>query len=167
MNKKDECSLDGVQLLKIIARKKEDEEAAAKAFRLFVEVFESKINKQVDIIANKNGYDEKVAFEAIQCAFNKVWLYPTFDMSKSYYKDQEKAIVVWLIRIAVSQMYQFARHGVCAQIKSDEDLSVIENAEDFVDSFHLSYLTPEQKYNTLAVWKRKYQLLMRSIVLSI
>ena len=141
MNKKDECSLDGVQLLKIIARKKEDEEAAAKAFRLFVEVFESKINKQVDIIANKNGYDEKVAFEAIQCAFNKVWLYPTFDMNKSYYKDQEKAIVVWLIRIAVSQMYQFARHGVCAQIKSDEDLSVIENAEDFVDSFHLSYLT--------------------------
>lgn len=60
MNKKDECSLDGVQLLKIIARKNEDEEAAAKAFRLFVEVFESKINKQVDIIANKNGYDEKL-----------------------------------------------------------------------------------------------------------
>lgn len=35
-------------------------------------------------------------------------------------------------------MYQFAMHGVCAQIKSDEDLSVIENAEDFVDSFHVS-----------------------------
>ena len=32
MSKKDEYSLDGVQLLKIIARKKEDEEAAANAF---------------------------------------------------------------------------------------------------------------------------------------
>lgn len=151
----DECSLDGVQLLKIIARKNEDEEAAGRAFRLFVEVFESKINKQVDIIANKNGYDEKVAFEAIQCAFNKVWLYPTFDMSKSHCKNEEKAIVVWLIRIAVSQMYQFAMHGVCAQIKSDEDLSVIENAEDFVDSFHLSYLTPEQKIQYVSCMEKK------------
>lgn len=155
MNKKDECSLDGVQLLKIIARKNEDEEAATKAFRLFVEVFESKINKQVGIIANKNGYDEKVAFEAIQCAFNKVWLYPTFDMSKSHYKDEEKAIVVWLIRIAVSQMYQFAKHGVCAQIKSDEDLSIIENAENFVESFHVSDLTPEQKIQYVSYMEKK------------
>jgi len=59
-------------------------------------------------------------------------------MSKSHCKNEEKAIVVCLIRIEVSQMYQFAMHGVCAQIKSDEDLSVIENAEDFVDSFHVS-----------------------------
>lgn len=159
MNKKDEYSLDGVQLLKIIACKKEDEKAAAKAFRLFVEVFESKINKQVDIIANKNGYDEKVAFEAIQCAFNKVWLYPTFDMSKSHYKDEEKAIVVWLIRIAVSQMYQFAMHGVCAQIESDEDLSVIENAEDFVDSFHVSDLIPEQKIQYVCSMEKKISVL--------
>lgn len=87
-------------------------------------------------------------------------------MSKSHYKDEEKAIVVWLIRIAVSQMYQFAKHGVCAQIKSDENLSIIENAENFVESFHVSDLTPEQKSNMLAIWKRKYLLLMRSIVLS-
>ena len=73
MNKKDEYSLDGVQLLKIIARKKEDEEAATKAFRLFVEVFESKINKQVDIIANKNGYDEKYHIEYRVCYKNNAW----------------------------------------------------------------------------------------------
>ena len=53
MNKKDECSLDGVQLLKIIARKNEDEEAATKAFRLFVEVFESKINKRISPLQRK------------------------------------------------------------------------------------------------------------------
>ena len=155
MNKKDEYSPDGVQLLKMIARKKEDEEAATKAFRLFVEVFESKINKQVDIIAKKNGYGENVAFEAIQCAFNKVWLYPTFDMSKAHYKNEEKAIVVWLVRIAVSQMYQFAVHGVCAQLKSNEDLSVIENAEDFVESFHVANLTTEQKIQYVSYLEKK------------
>ncbi len=54
----------------------------------------------------KYSFDENIAFEAIQCAFNKVWLYPTFDMSKSHCKDEENAIVIWLIKIAVSQMFQ-------------------------------------------------------------
>lgn len=153
--KKDEVPTDGIQLLKIIANKKEDEEAAAKALRLFVEIFESKISKQVDIIAQKNSFDANVAFEAIQCTFNKVWLYPTFDMSKSHCKNEEKAIIVWLIRIAVSQMFQFAEQGVCAQVKTEEDLSVIENAEDFVESFHASELSPEQKIQCVSYLERK------------
>lgn len=155
MDKKEDFSTDGVKLLKVIANKNEDEEAATKAFRLFVEIFESKINKRVDIIARKNGYDANVAFEAIQCAFNKVWLYPTFNMSKAHCKNEEQAIIVWLVRIAVSQMYQFAMNGVCAQVKPEEDLSVIENAEDFVESFHASELSPEQKMQYVSYMEKK------------
>ena len=137
MNNKEELP-NGGQLLKLIANKEEDVETAQKAFRLFVSIFESKINKDVEIFAIKNGYNENVAFEAIQCAFNKVWLYPTFDMKKSHCKDEEKAIIIWLERIALSQIYQYAKKGECAKIKQEEDLSVIETSKDFVESFHTS-----------------------------
>ena len=56
----DECSLDGVQLLKIIARKNEDEEAAGRAFRLFVEVFESKINSKLTLLQIKMAMMKKL-----------------------------------------------------------------------------------------------------------
>lgn len=155
MNQRDEYPLDGVQLLRMIANKEENAESATKALHLFVGIFESKIMKAVEILANKNGYDANVAYEAVQCAFNKVWLYPTFDMKKSHCKDKEKAIEVWLVRIAFSQMCQFTKRGVCAQIKKDEDLSVIENAEGFVNSFHASELLPEQKIQYVSYLERK------------
>ena len=55
MNNKEELP-NGGQLLKLIANKEEDVETAQKAFRLFVSIFESKINKDVEIFAIKNGY---------------------------------------------------------------------------------------------------------------
>lgn len=102
MDKKEECIVDGVKLLNIIANKENDMDAAKKAFILFIGYFESKIRTFVEVYANKIGYDENVAFEAIQCAFNKVWNYPTFDMKKSSCKNEEKAIIIWLMSIAAS-----------------------------------------------------------------
>ena len=136
--------VDGIQLLRIIANKEKDNKAAADALALFIGYFESKIKKPIEIMASKYGYGNDVAFEAVQCAFNKVWLYPTFDMSKSHCKNKEKAIIVWLIRIATSQMFQFTKHGECAQINSEEDLSIIETSSDFID-FHINDLEPEIK----------------------
>ena len=155
MNIDGEISLDGIQLLKIIADKDNNIEAASKALDLFVGIFESKIKKLVDIIASKNGYDENVAFESIRCAFNKVWLYPTFDMNKSHCKDVEKAIIIWLVRIAVSQMYQFTKYGVCAKIIPEDDLSVIETTDEFVESFHTSELTSDQKIHYALLLENK------------
>ncbi len=66
--------VDGELLLHAIANKDKDREAAEKALCLFTAYFESKIKLFVEIHASKLGYDEKVAFEAIQCTFNKVWL---------------------------------------------------------------------------------------------
>ena len=137
-------SVDGVNLLRIISNK-DDMEAAQKAFILFVGYFEDKIKKQVEITASKIGYDENVAFEAIQCTFNKVWLYPAFDMNKSHCKNEENAIVIWLCSIATSQMHQYTKQGECAQIKQEEDLSVIEDPSVFVDTFKVMDLSPEQK----------------------
>lgn len=147
-------SINGGQLLQIIANKEIDINAAKNAFALFVSYFESKISTNVERIASNIGYDENVAYEAIQCAFNKVWHYPTFKMSKSRCKDEEKAIIIWLVRIAVSQMYQFSKVGECAQIREEEDLSVIENAESFI-SFHVSDLSPEQKMNYIVAFNEK------------
>ena len=140
-----DSSIDGVQLLKAIANKSNDLETAERAFGLFIGYFESKIKLNIDIHASKLGFDENVAFEAIQCAFNKVWMYPTFDMNKAHIKDPNMAIIVWLIQIAISQMYQFASTGVCAKIKEDEDLSIIEDPEAFVNSFNILSLDADKK----------------------
>lgn len=148
-----------MKLIRIIANRNIDEEAARKAFYLFVSYFEIKIKKRVEILALKYGYNENVAFEAIRCAFNKVWLYPTFDMGKSSCTNEENAIIIWLVKIAFSQMCQFSRTGECARISEEEDLSVIENTEDFVDSFQVAGLDPLEKMQLIEIMEKKLSLL--------
>ena len=159
MYKKKTKKVDGVKLIRIIANRNIDEEAARKAFYLFVSYFEIKIKKRVEILALKYGYNENVAFEAIRCAFNKVWLYPTFDMGKSSCTNEENAIIIWLVKIAFSQMCQFTRTGECARISEEEDLSVIENTEDFVDSFQVAGLDPLEKMQLIEIMEKKLSLL--------
>lgn len=159
MDRKDSQKVDGVKLIRIIANRNIDEEAARKAFYLFVSYFEIKIKKRVEILALKYGYNENVAFEAIRCAFSKVWLYPTFDMGKSSCTNEENAIIIWLVKIAFSQMCQFTRTGECARISEEEDLSVIENTEDFVDSFQVAGLDPLKKMQLIEIMEKKLSLL--------
>ena len=159
MDRKDSQKVDGVKLIRIIANRNIDEEAARKAFYLFVSYFEIKIKKRVEILALKYGYNENVAFEAIRCAFNKVWLYPTFDMGKASCSNEENAIIIWLVKIAFSQMCQFTRTGECARISEEEDLSVIENTEDFVDSFQVAGLDPLEKMQLIEIMEKKLSLL--------
>lgn len=159
MTKNDTCPIDGEQLLLAIANKDKDRETAEKALYLFTSYFESKIKTFVEIHASKYGYDENVAFEALQCTFNKVWLYPTFDKSKSHCKSVERAIIVWLENIASSQMHQFTKKGECAQIKAEEDLSVIESADEFVTSFNAMALSSEQKIMYVMALERKISVL--------
>ena len=73
------------------------------------------------------------AYEAVQCAFAKVWKYPSFDPEKSRCKNIRQGILIWLKRIATSQLYDYVKTNVCAQQTSEEDLSVIEDATSFVD----------------------------------
>lgn len=155
MSKKDEQVVDGLRLLQLIANKDKDREAAENAMSLFVGYFETRIMTWCYIHAQKFGYDENVAFEAIQCAFNKVWLYPTFDMGKSRSKDEERAIILWLQAIAASQMHQFSKKGVCAQINTDEDLSIIDSVEAFIDTFKITDLDAETKMQYVMAMEKK------------
>lgn len=146
--------VDGVFLLRSIANKNNNKEEAEKAFTLFVSYFEEKIKLLVEVNARHMGYNENVAFEAIQCTFNKVWLYPSFDIKKSRCKNEEKAIIIWLVQIANSQMHQFSRKGVCAQIRDEEDLSLIEDASQFIE-FHISDLDLEMKIEYVMAMNKK------------
>lgn len=152
-------NVDGVSLLHIIANKKDNPQTAKDAFSLFVSYFESKIKTAVEISAIKYGYDENVAFEAIICAFNKVWLYQSFDMRKSRCKNEEDAIIIWLINIAVSQMHQYTKKGECAQIREEEDLSVIEDSHTFVDTYKIVDLDPEKKMELVLALDQKMSIL--------
>lgn len=154
MDNKESCPIDGIQLLKTIANKAGDIKAAQDALAIFAGYFETKIMLHVEVIAKKYGFGENVAFEAIQCAFAKVWYYPSFDMKKSHYDDPEKAIVMWLIKIAVSQMFQFTKKGECKQITDEEDLSVIESSEEFV-SLKLPNRSPEEKIELVRALNKK------------
>ena len=140
--------------MKNIANKADDIKAAQDALAIFAGYFETKIMLHVEVIAKKYGFGENVAFEAIQCAFAKVWYYPSFDMKKSHYDDPEKAIVMWLIKIAVSQMFQFTKKGECKQITDEEDLSVIESSEEFV-SLKLPSRSPEEKIELVRALNKK------------
>lgn len=151
MNKNEEYPIDGVQLLNTIANKDKDSELAKQALALFTSYFLDKIKLAVEKIVFNNGYDEKVAVNALQCTFNKVWLYPTFDKRKSRCKDTEKAITIWLIKIATSQMYEFTKSGECAQIRTEEDLSVIEDPDGFIKAFKVADLEPEMKMQCLQI----------------
>ena len=158
MDNKGSCPIDGIQLLKTIANKADDIKAAQDALAIFAGYFETKIMLHVEVIANKYGFDGNVAFEAIQCAFAKVWYYPTFNMKKSHNDDPEKAIVRWLIRIAVSQMFQFSKKGECTQITDEEDLSVIESSEEFV-SLKLPNRSPQEKIELVRALNKKLSVL--------
>lgn len=159
MNEKVANTVDGIQLLRAIANKKANLNDAKKAFDLFVGYFESKIRTFVEVNASKLGYTETVAFEAIQCTFNKVWLYPTFDMRKSRCKTEENAIIVWLMSIATSQMHQYLRKGECAQLRDEEDLSIIENIDGYFSSFHVSEMDPELKMELVLALGKKLSVL--------
>lgn len=56
-------------------------------------------------------------------------------------------------------MCQFTRTGECARISEEEDLSVIENTEDFVDSFQVAGLDPLEKMQLIEIMEKKLSLL--------
>jgi hypothetical protein len=144
--------------LQKIANKDSDREGANNAFALFVGYFESKIKPFVEIYANKIGFNDNVAFEAIQGTFNKVWHYPTFDINKSHSKNKEKSIIIWLESIAYSQIYQYIKKGECAKIKDDEDLPIIETSNDFI-TLHIPDLSPDKKEELVQAFNKRLSVL--------
>lgn len=151
-------SIDGVALLKSI-NDKNDLKKAKDSLTLFTTYFEDKIRTFAEVQASHLGLTEAAAFHALQCAFVKVWKYPySFNMKKSHCKDEETAIIIWLKSIVASQLFEYAKKGNCVDQTEEEDLSVIENAQSFVE-YHMPDISPEKKMKLVLAFNKKLSIL--------
>ena len=147
-------SIDGIALLKSIGDKN-DIEKAKNSLAMFAAYFEEKIRAYAEVQASHLGLNETAALQAMQCAFAKVWKYPySFDMSKSHCNDEDTAIIVWLKSIVASQLFEYAKNGYCVDQTEEEDLSVIENAQSFVEH-HMPDISPDDKMKLVLAFDAK------------
>lgn len=102
------------------------------AFIEFCSRFDQEIIRKSEIYCSKFGYGPAVALEISQCAFAKVWKYPTFKMEKSSSKNPEKGIVLWMLRILYTQLVKYGEHQYCAEPTEEEDLSLITNIDELI-----------------------------------
>lgn len=158
MTQKSEEQIDGIALLKAIGDKN-NKEKAEESLVLFTTYFENKIRLYAEIQALKLKLTEVDVLQAMQCTFVKVWKYPnSFDMNKSRCKDEETAIIIWLKRIVASQLFDYAKNGYCVDQKEEEDLSVIENAQDFVE-YYTPDMDSDKKMELVLAFNKKLSLL--------
>lgn len=158
MAKTSKKTIDGIALLKLIGDKN-DRERAKDSLALFTAYFEENIRAYAEVQASHLGLTETDAFQAMQCAFVKVWKYPhSFDMEKSRSKDEETAIIIWLKRIVASQLFEYAKNGYCADQTEEEDLSVIENVQSFVE-YHMPGISSDKKIGLVQAFDKRLSVL--------
>ena len=137
--------MDGEQLIMTIALNKEaNREEAKKAFELFCGSYEKKVTKMAVALCRSWKRSEDYAYAIVQCAFEKVWLYPTFVKDKKRFEDTDKAIRQWIYKILLHEMSLFSQRGNCSH-PEPEDLPIITSTESFIGNYSEDdYLTPEQ-----------------------
>lgn len=75
-------------------------EEAKEAFRVFTFRYQLILQKKLIPICENWGYDKHVANEIAHSTFERVWKYPTFEITKAKQKEYEKAISFYLYGIA-------------------------------------------------------------------
>lgn len=136
----------GDMLLSIIADKTNNQAEAEAAFQLFCSKYERRLLRLVEVQCAKLGYSAEIAFKAVECAFARVWRYHSFDKLKSKCKDIDNAIVMWLNRIAYTQVLKFKNGGECAEVNAEEDLAVVNDATGFYEVVsQRQYMSAEEK----------------------
>ena len=124
--------LDGEQLIAAIAaNKRTNVEEAKKAFTLFCGKYDSDATRMAIVICRRWKRSEDYAYVIVQCAFEKVWLYPTFNKSKTKFEDTDRAILHWLNKILLREMTLFSEKGHCSHV-DPEDLPIITNSAEFI-----------------------------------
>ena len=109
-----------------------------------------RLNRLVEIQCAKLGYSAEIAFKAVECTFARVRRYPTFDKKKSKTKNIDNAIVLWLNKIAYTQVLKFKNGNECAEVNTDEDLAVVIDATGFYDVVSKKqYMSEEEKDNKI------------------
>lgn len=99
-------------------------EIAKEAFREFTFRYQLELLKKLTPICKNWGYDKQVATELAYEAFNRIWKYPKFDLSKSKQKDYHKAITFYLFGIAKRLLadYKKSQTEEPNPFKGDEDI---------------------------------------------
>ena len=127
--------MPSVELLEYISFKDEFPTEAKNAFVHFCYRFGDDLKRKSEIYCNKYGYNEVVALEIANCTFSRVWKYPTFKEEKSNAKDLDKGILIWMYRILYTQIIKYGEHNTCAEPTEEENLSLIMNADDLLETF--------------------------------
>lgn len=137
-------TIDGEQLIRAIAYYKDrDMEKAKEAFDLFCGYYEKEATKIAIVLCRNWHRSDDYAYAIVQCAFDKVWRYPTFDKSKTKYKDTDKAVLQWLNKIILRELSLFAGKGDCSHT-DPEDLPLITNSAEFIqENFDDEYISDE------------------------
>ena len=137
--------MDGEQLIMTIARNKEtNKPEARKAFDLFCGCYLERVTQMAVVLCRRWRKSEDYAYVIVQCAFDKVWQYPTFVKSKTRFKDTDKAILHWIATILYHEMSLFSQKGDCSHPEA-EDLPIITSPEMFIEGYIADeYLTADQ-----------------------
>jgi len=130
--------MPSIELLEYISFKDEFQPEAQMAFIQFCYRFEKDIKRKSEIYCNKYGYNEVVALEIANCTFARVWKYPSFKKEKAKSKDMDKAILIWMYPILYTQIIKYGKENTCAEPIEEEDLSLINDAEELVEKMNVA-----------------------------
>jgi DNA-directed RNA polymerase specialized sigma24 family protein len=99
-------------------------ETAMEAFRVFTFRFQLDLMKKLITTCRNWGYDDQVASEIAYKTFEKIWLYPTYDKSKSKQTDFDKGVVIYLYIIASHLLadYKKLEDGDINPFTGDEEI---------------------------------------------
>nr|WP_294860515.1 RNA polymerase subunit sigma [uncultured Fluviicola sp.] len=122
-----------VELMEYIALKSDFPTEAKEAFEVFCYRFGKELKEKAEIICNNWNYNEVVALDIVNCTFNRVWKYASFNSSKAKGTDMDKAIRVWLFRIAQSQLANHHNNSTCYDLTQEEDLSIISSVDELAE----------------------------------
>lgn len=136
--------MDGEQMIRTIALNKEkDREEAKKAFILFCGCYEVRATQMALTLCERWKKPESDAYQIVECAIEKIWLYPSFDRGKTNCKDDDRAILWWINSILVHELTMLSQNGGCSHPEA-EDLPMITNPSEFIaEKFKDDYLSDE------------------------
>lgn len=123
----------GSELIEFISWKEEYPREAEQAFAVFCGRYEKDLLQKAEIYCSKFGYSEVDALLVANCAFARVWKYPSFDEKKAKSKNTDTAILMWLYPILYTQIVLLGKKNTCAEPSKEEDLSVISNVDELIN----------------------------------
>ena len=136
----------GDELINIMADKTRNEMEKDAAFQTFCAKYELRLNRLVEVQCAKLGYSAEIAFKAVECTFARVRRYPAFDKMKTRIKNMDNAIIIYLNKIAYTQVLKFKNGKECAEVNADENLAVINDATGFYEVVsQRQYMSEEEK----------------------